>query len=228
MRYYARTCAILLLLTLFLSSCGTNNLNDDSRPLPEPDNNNAGSDIVIQNDTITEEAEKDKNEEKDVFFTEPAAPPARTSIKIYKKARILELYGDGVLMGRFRIALGGSPEGDKNREGDCKTPEGSYYICTRNERSQFTLFLGISYPDIEDAQRGLDSGLIDHDVYEQIKSKIENKQLPPWDTPLGGAVGIHGGGAASDWTLGCIAVSDDDIRTIWKYAPLRTPVEISE
>jgi murein L,D-transpeptidase YafK len=164
--------------------------------------------------------------EDELFFNKPDNVPSNTSIKIYKGKRILELYGNDKLIGRFKIALGRSPEGDKNEEGDTKTPEGSYYICTRNDNSKFTLFLGLSYPNTEDAKRGLKNNLITPDIYEEIKAAEDLKQCPPWNTPLGGEVGIHGGGNTPDWTLGCIALSDENIRIIWDYAPLKTPVDI--
>lgn len=167
-------------------------------------------------------------EDKNFFFNEPQNHPIETSIKIYKKDRVLELYGDGERLGKFKIALGGVPEGDKEREGDSKTPEGRYYICTRNDRSKYTLFLGLSYPNIEDAKRGLENGLIGQQTFEKIKKAIEKKKQPPWNTPLGGAVGIHGKGNSYDWTLGCIGLSDEDIKRIWEYTPLKTPVEIYE
>ena len=147
-------------------------------------------------------------------------------IKVYKEKRILELYGDEKLIGRFKIALGGAPIGDKDKEGDKKTPEGKYYICTRNDKSKYKLFLGLNYPNVQDAQRGLQNGLIEELAFKDIKDEIENGKRPDWNTPLGGAVGIHGGGILSDWTSGCIALSDDDIEIIWEYTKMNTPVEI--
>jgi murein L,D-transpeptidase YafK len=161
-----------------------------------------------------------------LFFEQPVDKIKLVEIKVYKKNRILELYGDNKLLGRFKIVLGGVPEGNKHKEGDSRTPEGKYYICTRNDKSKFTLFLGISYPDVEAAERGLNSGLINEIVYDEVKKAQDLKQCPPWNTPLGGAVGIHGGGILSDWTKGCIALSDKDIKIIWEYAQLKTPVYI--
>lgn len=169
------------------------------------------------------------NEKSDVefFYNKPLSHPEKILIKIFKEQRFLELYGNDKIIGRFKVALGRSPKGDKHKEGDSKTPEGNYYICTRNNKSKFTLFLGLSYPNIEDAKKGLESGLINTSTFNRIKQSIENKQQPPWNTPLGGEVGIHGGGTSSDWTLGCIAMSDEDIKVLWKYASLKTPVEIN-
>ena len=167
-------------------------------------------------------------DEEELFFNKPKSTPEQSLIKVYKKKRVLELYGDGRLLGRFKVALGGSPEGDKNREGDLKTPIGNYYICTRNNKSRFFLFMGVSYPNVEDGARGFESGLIDRSTYEFIKEAERSKTVPPWNTPLGGEVGIHGGGNEHDWTLGCIALSDEDIKLVWQYTSKGTPVEIYE
>lgn len=90
------------------------------------------------------------------------------------------------------------------------------------------MHLGISYPNANDAKRGLENGLINEATFESIVKSEELKTLPSWQTPLGGEIGIHGGGNESDWTLGCIALSNDDIRTLWQYAKLKTPVDIYE
>ena len=159
------------------------------------------------------------------FFNKPES--FQTSfIKVYKKERELELYCDDILVGLFKIGLGGSPIGDKNKEGDQKTPNGSYYICTRVTKTSYTLFMGISYPNIEDANRNKAS--INDNTYNTIKTKIERYELPPWNTPLGGAIGIHGGGDKRDWTAGCIAVSDDAIKILWEHTDYKTPVDIFE
>lgn len=168
----------------------------------------------------------DGEDKQELFFHRPDVKPEKTLIKVLKKQRVLELYGDGKLLGCFKIGLGGEPDGTKTSEGDSKTPEGTYYICTRNDKSRFTLFLGLSYPGNDDAQRGLELGTIGQETYDQIVGAVRNKQQPPWNTSLGGEVGIHGGGNTSDWTLGCIALSDEDIQILWEYAPLKTPVEI--
>ena len=50
---------------------------------------------------------------------------------------------------------------------------------------------------------------------------------PPWKTALGGEIMIHGGGTDSDWTEGCIAVSDLEAEELFRALPLGTPVEIA-
>ncbi len=147
-------------------------------------------------------------------------------IKVYKGERKLEFWQDEILVQSFPVSLGFSPEGNKLRDGDGRTPEGIYYICTKNPRSKFTLFLGISYPNIQDSQRGLEEGLISQEEFNQIKASIEIKRRPCWETALGGKIGIHGKGSCRDWTAGCIAMEDKDIRWLWNQSELGDAVEI--
>lgn len=147
-------------------------------------------------------------------------------VKIYKSDRKLELWENDQLIHAFKIGLGFSPKGDKIREGDGRTPEGEYYICTKNEKSRFTLFLGISYPNIKDAERGFKEGIIDGDTYIKIKQLIEAHKRPDWSTQLGGQIGIHGKGSVFDWTAGCIAMDDEDIKSLWEHVEIGTPVII--
>lgn len=206
---------IPLLLVVF--ACQSNSFQDGSsykEPIGvEEQEHSYSSDIGKNKDAIS-----NNNLEEEL--------PEGVLIRVYKKNRVLKLYEDGQLIKEFSVALGHSPEGTKRIQGDKKTPEGKYYICTRNDKSRYTLFLGLSYPNILDAKKGLDNGYITQGEFDQIKNAIENKKSPSWSTSLGGAVGIHGGGISSDWTLGCISLTDKDIKTLWKYAKLKTPVEI--
>ncbi|WP_368488611.1 murein L,D-transpeptidase family protein [Clostridium sp. BJN0013] len=179
----------------------------------------------FKNVLLKEKAEEN-NDEKKLFFKKPEKFPGTTSIKIYKERRVMELYGDNELIGRFKMALGRVPEGKKQKEGDNKTPEGNYYICYINSETKYNYFLGISYPNIEDARRGLNEGIIDKNTFERIKKAIENKEQPPWNTPLGGTIGIHGGGAEYNWTYGCIALSDNDMDILKQYVFVKTLVQI--
>jgi murein L,D-transpeptidase YafK len=165
-------------------------------------------------------------EVKDLFFDKPQEFSTDVEIKVYKSNRRLELYSKGEFLGRFKIALGSNSIGDKEKEGDRKTPEGEYYICTRNDKSKYTLSLGISYPNIKDAQKGLNQKLIDKSTFNYISQAINNKKRPPWDTELGGEIMVHGGGNNTDWTWGCIALSDEDIRILWEYVTIGTSITI--
>ena len=147
-------------------------------------------------------------------------------IIIRKSERMLYVYDGDELCAKMAIVLGSVPEGHKQVEGDGKTPEGVYYICTRNAQSKYYLSLGISYPNKEDAESGLERGIISKSEYDYISSAIDGGKRPPWDTKLGGEIMIHAGGVASDWTAGCIAAKDEDMDYLWKNCPIGTPVEI--
>ena len=161
------------------------------------------------------------------FYNKPIRKPLIVRIKIIKSKRAFELFGNGGLIGRFKIGLGYESSGDKAKEGDGKTPDGKFYICTRI-KSQYKYFMGISYPNKEDSKRGLEEGLISQAEYEKINTSIDAKQKPLWDTQLGGAIGLHGTDDSSDWTAGCIALSEEGIDAVWSYAEVGTPVEIVE
>jgi murein L,D-transpeptidase YafK len=153
-------------------------------------------------------------------------PLVNPRIVVKKSERRLLLYSNGVAVREFRMALGFSPEGDKIRQGDGRTPEGTYYVCVKNERSMFHLSLGLSYPNDQDAERGLRDKLITRRQYERIKDAIKRKQRPPWDTPLGGEIFIHGSGSSGDWTWGCVALDNANVRELFDAVPVGTTVVI--
>lgn len=128
---------------------------------------------------------------------------------------------------RFPIIIGrNSHLGPKETEGDQRTPRGEYYICNVNHKSQFTLFFGISYPAPVDAKKALEEGRIRKETFDEIIKAHDEGRRPPWDTVLGGEVGIHGGGIDRDGTRGCIGMRDEDCLELEKYIAVGTPVEI--
>lgn len=148
-------------------------------------------------------------------------------IVVEKSARRLTVYSAGKPIRRYAIGLGREPIGDKVREGDGRTPEGTFYVCTKNARSKFHLALGLSYPALEDAERGASDGLISAEERDRIRDALKRRAQPPWDTALGGEIMIHGSGWRSgDWTTGCVAMSDREIEFLFARIPLGTPVEI--
>ena len=167
--------------------------------------------------------------------TPPPAPQTHTPLQlplkspklVVKKAeRKLLVYSANKLVRTYRIGLGLSPVGDKVRSGDHRTPEGDYYIFTRNDKSAFYLSLGISYPNIAHAERGLRDGLITRAQYDAIVRANRAKRTPPQYTRLGGTIYIHGRGASSDWTWGCVALEDEDIHELFNSISVGTPVTI--
>jgi murein L,D-transpeptidase YafK len=147
-------------------------------------------------------------------------------VLIAKQARTLDLILDGCLERRYSIALGRNPLADKSVEGDDATPLGEFYICAKNPRSKYFLSLCLSYPNADDAERGLASGLIGAEEYRQILDALDAGKMPPQHTRLGGEIYIHGHGVKEDWTRGCIALENSDMRDLYGRIDIGTVVRI--
>jgi len=142
-----------------------------------------------------------------------AAPVQADKIIVLKSARSMTLLSGGKALKTYKVALGSVPVGPKQVEGDHKTPEGDYVIDAKNANSQFHLSLHISYPSAADQQRARSLG-----------------------ARPGGAIMIHGLAKPfaylgpphrqTDWTDGCIAVTNAEIEEIWKLVRVGTRVEI--
>ena len=153
-------------------------------------------------------------------------PLAEPRIVVEKDARRLRLYAGGEIVRVRRVALGFAPEGDKVKQGDGRTPEGDFLICMKNDKSKFYLSLGLTYPNEEDAERGLGAGLITLAQHKTIVGAVRAGHCPPWNTALGGEIFIHGGGTASDWTWGCVALENEEVKELFDSVPAGTPVRI--
>jgi murein L,D-transpeptidase YafK len=153
-------------------------------------------------------------------------PITTPRIVVYKHDRKLELYSDQQLVRTYRVGLGFSPVTDKQREGDGATPEGDFYVFVKNNKSAYYLSLGVSYPNVEDAARGLRDGLITKAQHDAIVEAQRKKVAPPQYTKLGGLIYIHGNGAKSDWTWGCVALENEDMKELFDSVTVGTPVTI--
>jgi murein L,D-transpeptidase YafK len=139
--------------------------------------------------------------------------PVADKVVVNKTERKLHLMKGGEAFRSFDIALGIRPMGDKEYEGDFRTPEGSYLLDTRNPNSDFFLSIHISYPNGADARQARANGV-----------------------DPGGSIMIHGQPnvptrseayyRTQDWTNGCIAVSNSDMIDIWLMTGDDTPIEI--
>ena len=147
-------------------------------------------------------------------------------IVVIKSKRQLKLYSARSLVRTYKVGLGLNPVDDKKRQGDRATPEGEFYVFTKNNKSAYYLSLGLSYPNIEDAERGLRDGLISQRQHDAIVRAIKRKATPPQNTALGGDIYIHGNGASSDWTWGCVALENGDMRELFDAVQVGTPVTI--
>ena len=147
-------------------------------------------------------------------------------IVVTKSKRRLELYSDGALVRTYKVGLGLNPIPDKIRQGDHATPEGDFYVFTKNDKSAFYLSLGISYPNIEDAERGLREKIITRAQHDAIVRAIKRNTAPPQNTRLGGDIYLHGNGAGSDWTWGCVALENDEMKELFDAVAVGTKVTI--
>ncbi len=144
-----------------------------------------------------------------------ALPPLKADkVVVYKGDRLLILFRQGSEVRRYKIALGGNPNGPKPRQGDHKTPEGIYVLDRRNPKSQFYKSIHISYPTRAERAAARKAGL-----------------SPGGDIYLHGLPNGYGFvGAAhrlKDWTDGCIAVTNEEIDEIWAAVADGTPIEIN-
>ncbi|HEX9928247.1 MAG TPA: L,D-transpeptidase [Pyrinomonadaceae bacterium] len=157
----------------------------------------------------------------------PTLPELKNpQIVVRKRERKLFLFDGERLIKSYRIALGFEPIGDKEREGDGKTPEGEFYIAVKNPKSKYFLSLGLSYPTVKHAASGLVAGLISQTEYDEILKAQYEKRLPNQKTRLGGEIYIHGGGTLWDWTEGCVALENGDLEEIFPIVQIGTKVLI--
>jgi murein L,D-transpeptidase YafK len=140
-------------------------------------------------------------------------PDRADYVVVDKSDRKLILYKAGRVLREFDVALGQMPNGPKQREGDFRTPEGRYFLDDRNVNSDFFLSIHVSYPNEADRARarelGVDPGgqIMIHGLPNDPKYDLSHYQ--------------H-----TDWTDGCIAVSNSDMVDIWLMTRESTPIEI--
>jgi len=116
------------------------------------------------------------------------------------------------------------------KRGDGATPEGRFFIAELDAAPEPGRYgarsMRLSYPSVADARRGLRGGLIDKAAYLAIVRAVRAGDVPPQHTALGGSIRIHGGGSARDWTLGCIALDDEDVITLYAEIGKGTRVDV--
>ena len=132
---------------------------------------------------------------------------------VQKSTRRMELMREGAVIASYKISLGLQPVGQKQREGDFRTPEGRYRLTRRNAQSDFFLAVQVSYPEASDLALARKNG---------------------WAP--GGAIMVHGlpnilkysrdRYMSTDWTDGCIALSNEDMLDFWLLTGADTPIEI--
>lgn len=143
-----------------------------------------------------------------------ASPMQADRIVVYKGKREMLLMRDGKIVKKYWVSLGFGPRGHKKQEGDGKTPEGVYTIDKRKPQSRFYKALHINYPN------------------EADKAQAKARGVSP-----GGELYIHGLGRSNiawmgaahvltDWTAGCVAVTDREMDELWTLVADGTPIDI--
>ena len=132
---------------------------------------------------------------------------------VIKGQRTLTLLSRGKTLRTYKVALGGSPVGAKEQQGDHKTPEGHYILDRRNANSRFYKSIHVSYPSKQDDERAARRGV-------SPGGDIMVHGLP---NGFGWLDATH---RAMDWTDGCIALTNAEMDEIWNLVPIGTPIEI--
>jgi len=132
---------------------------------------------------------------------------------VHKAARRMELLRDGRAIASYRVSLGLNPSGHKQREGDFRTPEGRYRLTKRNARSEFFLSVQVSYPESGDLALARRNGWAPGGLI--MVHGLPNLPKYPRDRYL-----------STDWTDGCIALSNEDMLDFWLLTAPDTPIEI--
>jgi murein L,D-transpeptidase YafK len=134
-------------------------------------------------------------------------------VVVYKAGRTMELFREGALIATYRVSLGLVPAGHKQREGDFRTPEGAYRLTRRNAQSEFFLAVQVSYPEATDIALARKNGwqpggsIMVHGLPNRLKYSRERY-------------------LNTDWTDGCIALSNEDMLDFWLLTGQGTPIEI--
>ena len=139
--------------------------------------------------------------------------PAVDRLVVHKTERRLVLLHGETVVRSYKIALGLNPIGQKERAGDYRTPEGRYYLVRRNPRSDYFLSIQVSYPNDADMRRAhknhWDAGgsIMIHGLPNQLKHAPAYYEI-------------------TDWTDGCIALSNADMVEVWLLTPDNAPIDI--
>ncbi|MDG1483248.1 MAG: L,D-transpeptidase family protein [Myxococcota bacterium] len=141
-------------------------------------------------------------------------------VVVRKSVRRVMRYDQGRLAAGscWQTGLGFAPEGHKQREGDGRTPEG-FYTTSDKPWSQFYGAIAVHYPSADDAEIAHADGRISAATKQSIHASLQRGEKPNQNTAMGGEILLHGGGGSSDWTLGCVALDNQDLDTLRAALP---------
>lgn len=134
-------------------------------------------------------------------------------VLVIKSAHRLELMSRGEPVKAYKVSLGKQPRGPKLSEGDRRTPEGFYWLDWRKTSDRFNLAMHVSYPNIDDAARARREGVNPGGMI-MIHGTPLSDDYPEWYF------------GSLDWTDGCIAMNNADMREVWSLVKDGTMIEI--
>jgi murein L,D-transpeptidase YafK len=171
------------------------------------------SEVVLADSGRTRVALQDSSLSTHSASTDTMIPVDKVLVR--KRERVMFLMSNGSPVRAYRIALGESPSGHKRYEGDQRTPEGTYTLDWRNPNSRFYKSIHVSYPNETDHEYASSSGFSPGGMIMLHGWPNERSSKLTLDKLLG-----------TDWTDGCIAVSNTAMDEIWERVPDGTPIEI--
>lgn len=141
-----------------------------------------------------------------------AEPAPVDKLLVVKSEQKLHLLSRGEVVRSYRVSLG-KKQGAKQYEGDQRTPEGTYWVNWRQHSKKYNLAMHISYPNVHDLKRAY-----------------------ALQRPAGGMIMLHGTPTDEEypewyfhtlnWTDGCIALTNSDMKEVWDLVKDNTLIEI--
>ncbi|MGE5320392.1 MAG: L,D-transpeptidase family protein [Hyphomicrobiaceae bacterium] len=138
-----------------------------------------------------------------------------------------------VLVRFHNISIGSGGAAESHRRGDETTPQGIFHVTWVDRHSRFGTFYGLDYPNAKIARIAYFEGIISEAEFDSIMQALRHHRTPPQNTALGGQLGIHGIGRGDpavqhvvNWTDGCVALSNRDIRLLSRWVQVGTRVVI--
>lgn len=131
----------------------------------------------------------------------------------------LKVYDDEGWYATYPIVFGSKDLSDKMREGDKRTPNGSFKVILKKIHPKWGPELLLDYPNEESVQR-----------FNERKAK----GLIPKNARIGGGIAIHATRPEEEWTVdnfynwtdGCVSVKYTEMKDLFSYIPVGTPVTI--
>lgn len=145
--------------------------------------------------------------------------PKNLEILIDKSDYTLQVFHKDSLLITYPCVFGFEAVDDKMKEGDGATPEGEFGIRSMYPHRSWSYFIWIDYPNEESWRR--------------FRKRKADGTIEKSAT-VGGEVGIHGVPVGADdlissktnWTLGCISLTSEHIKDLYKSINSSTKIKI--